>query len=350
MSDKDTVTFEVDGEPVEITHASKVLALGRDGDPDVTKADLAGYWRDVAPTILPHLAGRPLTLQRYPDGVDAGGFVQQDAGAHPPKDLGTLDTPRREHRSGAEDVVHHPRADRAADLVHLGTIELHGWNVVAGALECPDRLIVDIDPGERQDLAGLRDVARRVRAELDELGLVPFVQSTGSRGYHVVAPLDGSADQEHVRTLAHELAERVAAQDPDELTTAVRKDARHGRTFLDTGRNAYGQTAVMPYSPRARNGAPVATPIDWNELGRIPPDQHTTRSVLRRLARKPDPWATFATHARSAPSPGPLTGSTSSISSAAATSSPPATSPRNAARNVPGAGRGPTRARRPRHP
>jgi bifunctional non-homologous end joining protein LigD len=286
---------------IDVTHPDKVLLPAREGGEDVTKADLARYWESVASTVLPHLTGRPLTLQRFPDGLDAGGFVQQDAGKRAPKGLHTVDTPRRERRKDADDVVHHPEVEETADLIRLvqfGTVTLHGWNVVAGALERPDRLIVDIDPGERQDLAGIRDVARAVRQEVERRGLVAFLQSTGSRGYHVVAPLDGTADQDTVRAAAVEIADAVAAQDPDELTTVVRKEARGGRTFLDIGRNAYGQTAVMPYAPRARPGGPTATPLDWDELGRVTPDQHDVRSIPRRLARKTDPWATFAASAR----------------------------------------------------
>jgi bifunctional non-homologous end joining protein LigD len=286
---------------VDVTHPDKVLLPARDGGDVTTKADLARYWESVAPTVLPHLAGRPLTLQRFPDGLDAGGFVQQDAGKRAPKGLHTVDTPRRDQKRGSDDVVHHPEVEEVADLIRLvqfSTVTLHGWNAVAGALERPDRLIVDIDPGERQDLAGIRDVARAVRVEVERRGLVALLQSTGSRGYHVVAPLDRSADQDAVRAAAVEIADAVAAQQPDELTTAVRKEARGGRTFLDIGRNAYGQTAVMPYAPRARPGGPTATPLDWDELGRVTPDQHDVRSIPRRLARKTDPWAGFAASAR----------------------------------------------------
>ncbi|MDD7933972.1 DNA polymerase domain-containing protein [Actinomycetospora straminea] len=288
---------------VDVTHPDKVLLPAREGGEDVTKADLAHYWESIAATVLPHLAGRPLTLQRFPDGLDAGGFVQQDAGGRAPKGLHTVDTPRRE-RKGADDVVHHPQVTETADLVRLvqfGTVTLHGWNAVAGSLERPDRLIVDIDPGEHIDLAGIRDVARAVRAAVEGRGLVAFLQSTGSRGYHVVAPLDGSAGHDAVKAAAVEIAEAVAADHPDELTTAVRKDARGGRTFLDVGRNAYGQTAVMPYAPRARPGGPTATPLDWDELSRVAPDQHDVRSIPRRLARKADPLAGLRDHARPLP-------------------------------------------------
>jgi bifunctional non-homologous end joining protein LigD len=286
---------------VDVTHPDKVLLPAREGGDDVTKADLARYWEAVASAVLPHLAGRPLTLQRFPDGLDAGGFVQQDASKRAPQGLHTVDTPRRERRSGADHVVHHPEVEELADLIRLvqvSAVTLHGWNAVAGALERPDRLIVDIDPGERADLAGIRDVARALRAAVEDRGLVAFLQSTGSRGYHVVAPLDGSADHDAVRAVASELADAVAAQSPEELTTAMRKDARGGRTFLDVGRNAYGQTAIVPYAPRGRPGGPTATPLDWDELGRVAPDQHDIRSIPRRLARKTDPWADLVDHAR----------------------------------------------------
>ena len=287
-------------EGVEVTHPDKVLLPAREGGDDLTKADLAHYWATIATTVLPHLAGRPLTLQRFPDGLDAGGFVQQDAGKRAPKGLHTVDTPRREHKGG-DDVVHHPQVAETADLVRLvqfGTVALHGWNAVAGSLEHPDRLIVDIDPADDADLATIRDVARAVRAAVEGRGLVAFLQSTGSRGYHVVAPLDGRAGHDVVKEAAAEIADAVAADHPDELTTEVRKDARRGRTFLDVGRNAYGQTAVMPYSPRARPGGPTATPLDWDELSRVTPDQHDVRSIPRRLALKADPWADLRDHAR----------------------------------------------------
>jgi bifunctional non-homologous end joining protein LigD len=124
--------------------------------------------------------------------------------------------------------------------------------------------------------------------------------ATGSRGYHVVAPLDRSAGFDEVRALARAVADRLAAESPDDLTTEQRIAKRGDRIFLDTNRNAYAQTAVVPYSPRARKGAPVATPIDFAELGRVEPDGHDTTSVIRRLSRKSDPWADMASHAGSA--------------------------------------------------
>ncbi|HZD38719.1 MAG TPA: ATP-dependent DNA ligase, partial [Actinomycetes bacterium] len=136
----------------------------------------------------------------------------------------------------------------------------------------------------------VRDVARRVRDLLQELGLVPFVQTSGSRGFHVLAPLRPSAGFEEVSALAADAAALLADRDPERLTVERRKAKRGGRLFIDTGRNAWAQTAVAPYSVRPKSGAPVATPIDWRELGRAEPRSYTLANLPRRLARKQDPW------------------------------------------------------------
>ena len=140
----------------------------------------------------------------------------------------------------------------------------------------------------------VRAAARAVRAACEEIGLVPFVQTSGSRGYHVVMPLTPGPDVEVVRQFADELALLVAARDPGRLSVEWRKVKRDGRLLLDTARNGYAQTLVAPYSVRPRPEAPVATPIDWDELGRVEPRSYTLTNLRRRLARKPDPWAGMA--------------------------------------------------------
>ncbi len=160
--------------------------------------------------------------------------------------------------------------------------------------------MIDLDPPRRRDLAALRRAARATRDLLGTIGLTPYLMTTGSRGYHVVAPLDRAAGFDEVRALARAVADRLAADAPDDLTTEQRIAKRGNRIYLDVNRNAFAQTAVAPYSPRARTGAPVATPIDFAELGRVEPDGYDTVSVVRRIARKPDPWADIADHAGSA--------------------------------------------------
>ncbi|HEV2782544.1 MAG TPA: non-homologous end-joining DNA ligase [Actinophytocola sp.] len=265
----------------------------------LSKGDVIGYYRAVADVMVPHLAGRPLVLRRYPEGIEAGGFVQQKASDYFPDWLTIARAPRR----GGDGTVDHVVCDDAATLVYLAnqaTIELHAWLSTVDDLERPDRLVVDLDPPPGTDVATLRRVARAARDLFGAVGLTPFVQATGGRGFHVVAPLDGSADFEYVRDLAGELAEHLAARDPDRLTTAQRKQRRGDRIFLDVNRNAYGQTFVAPYSLRARPGAPVATPLDWSELGRTTPDGHHPRGIRQRFGRKTDPWATMDEHATAA--------------------------------------------------
>lgn len=262
----------------------------------LTKGDVIEHYRSVAGVMVPHLAGRPLVLRRYPDGIDAGGFVQQNASDYFRDHVRVVEVPER----GGSGTVDHVVCDDAASLVYLAnqaTIEYHSWLSTADDLEHPHRLVVDIDPPDGVEVAELRDVARRLRDLFTSVGLTPFVQATGGRGYHVVAPLDRSADYRFVRDLALDLADHLAAQHPDSLTTAQRKQKRGGRIFLDINRNAYGQTFVTPYSLRGRPGAPVATPLDWSELGRSTPNGHTLRTIRKRLARKEDPWSAIDDHA-----------------------------------------------------
>jgi bifunctional non-homologous end joining protein LigD len=160
-------------------------------------------------------------------------------------------------------------------------------------------MVLDLDPSD-DDFEKVRRAARDARALLEEVGLVPFLQTTGSRGLHVWVPLDRSADFDQVRAFAARLAEVLEARRPAELTTAQRKAKRGDRVLLDVARNAYAQTAVAPYSVRARPQAPVATPLEWIELDdpKLKPQRYTIKNLFRRLAQKGDPWVEIAHHAR----------------------------------------------------
>jgi bifunctional non-homologous end joining protein LigD len=271
---------------IELSNVDKLLYP----DDGVTKGDVIEYYRTVADAMLPHLAGRPLVLHRFPDGVGTKGFVQQDVGEHFPDWLHVADLPRR----GEQGTVRHVVCEDVPTLEYLANqaaLELHVWPSRVDKPEHPDRLVIDIDPPDDTTVATLRAIARQVRDLYEEVGLLPFVQATGSRGFHVVAPLDRSADYEFVRALATDLADHLAAGHPDELTTAQRKQRRGDRVFLDINRNAYGQTFVAPYSLRAKPGASAATPLDWAELGRATPNGHTIHTMPKRLPRKEDPWS-----------------------------------------------------------
>jgi bifunctional non-homologous end joining protein LigD len=262
-------------------------------DAGLTKGDLLAYYRDVAEVMLPYLRGRPLNLQRFPNGIDGHGFWQQGVGDHFPDWVQTVTVERR-GRGGTVDhvVVDHPAT--VVYLANLATVTFHAWTSTVDHLARPDLVILDLDPDPDQGLEEVRAAARAVRRACEEIGLTAFVQTSGSKGYHVVMPLRPGPDVEVVRDLAAELAALVAARDPARLTVEWRKAKRQGRLLLDTARNGYAQTLVAPYSVRPRAEAPVATPIDWAELSRVEPRSYTMTNLRRRLARKPDPWAGMA--------------------------------------------------------
>lgn len=289
--------IELDGRTVEVSNADKVFFP----DEGFTKGDLVGYYRDVAEIMFPHVRGRPLTLQRFPNGVGADGFYQKDASDHFPDWICTTEVARRRGGGTVDYVV---VCDRAATLVYLanqGTVTFHVWPSRDDALEQPDVLVFDLDPPERDgeiDLGLVRSTARRLRDVLEETGLVPYLQTTGSKGYHLVVPIECGPDYDVVGGFARRVADLLAKRHPDELTTAQRKAKRGDRIFLDTGRTGFGQTFVAPYSVRARPGAPIATPIGWDELGRVEPRRYHLGNIRRRLAQKEDPWASMADDAR----------------------------------------------------
>jgi bifunctional non-homologous end joining protein LigD len=259
-------------------------------DAGLVKGDLLAYYRDVAEVMLPHLAGRPLNLQRFPNGVNGKGFWQQGASDHFPDWV----TVERRGRGGTVDHVVCEDAATVVYLANLSTVTFHAWTSTVEHLARPDLVIIDLDPDPDQELDVVRAAARAVRKASEEVGLTPFIQTSGSRGYHVVMPLRPGPDVEVVRALADELALLVAARDPDRLSVEWRKASRQGRLLLDTARNGYAQTVVAPYSVRPKPEAPVATPIEWSELGRVEPRTYTMTNLRRRLARKPDPWTAMA--------------------------------------------------------
>jgi bifunctional non-homologous end joining protein LigD len=289
---------------VEIRAGRRIVPVTRPDKPlfecGITKADLAVYYAAVGPTMLPHLAGRPLNLERYPDGIDGPRIIQQRASTHFPPWVRRVTVPSR---GGA---VEHVVASDAATLVYLADqacITLHPWLSRADRLDRPDRLIFDLDPSD-DTLDEVRSAARDLGGLLRDLGLEPFAMATGSRGYHVVVPLRRHADFQVVRSFARDVARVAAARDPS-LTLEQRRAARDGRILVDVMRNAYAHTAVAPYSVRARAGAPVAVPLQWEELlnPATRPDRWTLRAVPSRIARDGDPWTEIRSYARTLGAP-----------------------------------------------
>lgn len=278
---------------VEITHPDRLL-FPADG---ISKRDLVDYYSEVAPVMLPHLKGRPLMLQRFPRGIAEQGFYQKDFADSMP------DWMARVKVAKVGGMVVHPVAERREALLWLANqdcITPHVWLSRVGRLENPDRLAFDLDPSDG-DFGAVRATARATADVLDDLGLPSYVQTTGSRGLHVVVPLSGDAEFDTARQFARDVGAVVAADDPAHRTVEIRKDKRGARVYLDVMRNAYAQTMVAPYGVRARRGAPVATPLGWDELASrgMRPDRFTIRDVPKRLAAQGDPWANMSRRARS---------------------------------------------------
>jgi bifunctional non-homologous end joining protein LigD len=278
---------------VDITHPEKVLFP----DDGITKADLAGYYERVCEWMLPHIAFRPVSMQRFPDGIDAKGFFHKDIPDYFPRWVRRVEVPK----SGGS-VTHAivRDADTLVYLVGQNTITPHVWLSRADRVWQPDRMVIDLDPPPESDFSAVRRAARQTGELLRELGFTPFAQVTGSKGIHVWTPLRRRARHDEVRAFAGDLGRVLAARYPDDLTTEFRKAKRDGRILVDTARNTYAQTAVPPYAVRPRPGAPVATPIEWEELSdsKLRPDQWTIKNVIRRLGAKGDPWADIASYAR----------------------------------------------------
>jgi bifunctional non-homologous end joining protein LigD len=278
---------------VEITHPDKVLFP----DDGITKGDLAGYYERVSEWMLPHVSFRPVSMQRFPDGLGAKGFFHKDIPDYFPDWIRRVEVPKA---GGSVTHVIVCDVDTLVYLVGQNTITPHVWLSRADRLWQPDRLVIDLDPAPGSDFNAVRRAARATGELFQELGFTPFAQVTGSKGIHVWTSLRRRARHDEVRALAGDIGRVLAARHPDELTTEFRKAKRDGRILVDAARNTYAQTAVPPYSVRPRPGAPVATPIDWEELSdsKLRPDRWTVKNVLRRLAAKGDPWADISSYAR----------------------------------------------------
>lgn len=275
----------IDGHQITISNPDKLL-FPADG---ITKGDLVEYYRRIAERMIPHVRDRPLHMNRFPDGVGGIAIQQKRIPDSFPQWIkrATVDL----HRGG---TITHALIDNAATLVYLANynmITAHVWLSRIEAPEQPDLLIFDLDPAD-DDFGLVRRTAQNLKVLLEELRLVAFVKATGSRGLHVVVPIAVAPSFEEVHVFSDLVAQRLAASDPDHLTTEFIKQKREGRLFIDVNRNAYGQTVVAPYSVRARRAAPIAVPITWADVesDALRPDGVTMRNVWDWLEGRDDPW------------------------------------------------------------
>lgn len=286
-----TEKIDPDSHEIRISHPDKVLFP----DDRITKGDLVDYYRRIADTMIPYVKDRPMSLQRFPNGIGKEGFFQKEASEYFPEWI---------HRATLElekgRIQHQVLCNDAETLVYLANqdcITLHVFLSRADKIHNPDRMIFDLDPGDH-DFDKVKFAANLLREKLADIEMTAFLMTTGSRGLHVVVPLDRSADFETVRAFAHDLASGLVKSSPGQLTIETYKEKRQGRLFLDYLRNSYGQTAVAPYSVRAISGAPVATPIYWEELESLETSRkYNIKNVFGRLEEKGDPWKDMMKHA-----------------------------------------------------
>jgi DNA ligase D len=270
-------------EGVRLTSPDKILWH----EQGITKGELADYYVEIADFMLPHVAGRPVTMVRCPTGAEKKCFYQRHAASGVLEQLKEVTIPGfDEPYLYIEDVA------GLIAMVQMGTLEIHPWGVRIEAPDRPDRIIFDLDPDEALGFADVVSAAIEVRQRLGALGLASFVKTTGGKGLHVVLPIEPIADWRAAKGFAKAFSEIMAADSPDRYLTKISKAEREGRIFIDYLRNDPTSTAGGPYSTRSRPGAPVATPLEWEELAEpFDPKAFTVETVparLRALAR--DPW------------------------------------------------------------
>lgn len=275
---------DVDG--VRLTHPERVL----DAESQLTKLELAQYYAAVAEAMLPHVEGRPLSLVRCPEGSGTPCFYQRHAGGGLPE--GVIEVPVKSKTSGkTEQYIAVESAKGLVGLAQMGVLEVHPWGARSDALETPDRLIFDLDPGDGIAWEQLVEGAEEIRELLDGHGLESFVKWTGGKGLHVVAPIEAEQGWDAVREFARDMARGMEARRPELYLTKAKKAARKGRIFIDYLRNERGGTAVAAYSPRARKGAHVAMPLRWEELGTLGrPEFAVANFASWKVRLKGDPW------------------------------------------------------------
>ena len=268
-----------------ITHPEKVLFP----DDGITKGELAAYYEAVAPIMLPHIAGRPITMERYPAGIAEEGFFHKDVSKGFPAWLERIEVPKK------GGTVHYALASDTRSLLWLAnqnTITTHVWPSRTPRLHRPDLCVFDLDPSEDNPEI-LRASALRLRDLLSELGLTSWLKTSGSKGFHIVVPLDATSGFGEVAGFAHAAGRLLVTRDPDHLTQEFAKVDRGNRILIDTGRNGYSATFAAPYAVRPKPEAPISAPCTWDELERhiVGPRTFTLRAMEARIADVGDLWS-----------------------------------------------------------
>ena len=265
---------------IEISHPEKIIFPVQ----KITKADMAGYYDKMADRMLPYLKERPLTLRRFPNGIAQSGFFQKHAQDHYPDFIQRI-TVKTEDGKAEEIMCNNKKS--LIYLVNQGTVSFHIWLARKNDLHRPDKVVIDLDPSGNADFKKVKKAARAVQEILAKKGTGPNLMTTGKRGIHIVYGSNASQEFDKVRTAVREIGEQLVEKYPDLFTLETRKDKRGNGIFFDYLRNAYGQTSICPFSLRPNESAGVATPLEWDELGKIKSgDHYRYGNIFRRLGAK----------------------------------------------------------------
>ena len=282
--------MKTDGHHIKITHKDKILFPNS----KIIKHDLMVYYEKIANYLLPYLKSHPLTMQRFPNGITEDGFFQKNASQYFPDWIKTEEIRKV---GGWVNQVICDNKETLLYLVNQYVVTFHISLSTIDHMEYPDKLIFDLDP-PKEDFALAIEGAKALKILLEnDLGFKSFLMTTGSKGLHVIVPLKQKEDFNEVHTFAKSISNHIAMQNPTKFTTAIRKNKREGRLYIDYLRNSYGQTSVAPYSVRAIENAPLATPINWSELDdeKLNAQFCNIKNIFKRLEQIEDPWKDFST-------------------------------------------------------
>lgn len=263
---------------VEISHPDKIIFPQK----KVTKGDMVSYYERIAPLMLPFLKDRPLTLQRFPSGINESGFYQKNAADYFPEYIETVEI---ETEEGINTQIICNNVQSLVYLVNQGTVVFHTWLSTKDKLRQPDKIIFDLDPSD-DDFEKIKEGARVLRDLLKKKEIDPSLMTSGKSGLHLYYKIRRGKEYEQVKEISREIAEEAEKQEPSLFTTQIRKAKRDGKIFLDFLRNAYAQTAVCPYSLRATEEAGIATPVSWEELSKLKSSSHyNIENIFRRTGQ-----------------------------------------------------------------
>lgn len=292
------IKVKVEEHIIELSNLDKILFP----QSKITKGDLISYYSKIANHMVYFMTNHPVTMRRFPDGIDKTGFYQKDASDYFPKWIKTIPIKRK---SLEEKTVNYVICNNKATLVYLANqacITPHIWLSEYSKPTYPDRMIFDLDPSI-EDFDLVKTTALHLKEILENKGLNPFAMTTGSRGIHVTIPLDKKVDFDTVKDFATKCAQELVSEYPSKLTTELRKDKRDDKLFIDTLRNRYSATGVAPYAVRAKEKAPVATPLFWQELKdpKLKAQSFNINNIFNKISSDGNPWENFYKFAKTLP-------------------------------------------------